>query len=77
MTAEQANLCERLKRLGFSRGNQMTLYGQHFQVCGEPLILADNVVMFDAINQKSGESCRVRIPVTILHMASAGVRVAA
>jgi hypothetical protein len=77
MTAEQVNLCERLKRLGFSHGNHMNLYGQHFEVRGEPLVIADNVVLFDAINRKSGESCRVRIPVTILHMANAEVRVAA
>jgi hypothetical protein len=77
MTAKQADMCERLKLLGFTEGNQMKLYGHDFEVRGEPLIMADNVVLFDAIDTKSGESRRVRIPVTILNMANASGRPAA
>ena len=37
---------------------------------GDPIVLSDTVVFFDAVEQKSGEHRRVRIPLTIVHMAS-------
>lgn len=72
MTAKQTHLCERLKLLGFTQGEQVRPYG--FELRGDPLVMADNVVLIDAIDRKSGESRRVRIPLTILNMASADTR---
>jgi hypothetical protein len=77
MTAKQTHLCERLKLLGFTQGEQVRLYGLHFELRGDPLVMADNLVLIDAIDRKSGESRRVRIPLTILNMASADLRTAA
>jgi hypothetical protein len=77
MTPKQTNLCERLKLLGYTQGEQVRLYGLQFELRGDPLIMADNLVLIDAIDRKSGESRRVRIPLTILNMASADARRAA
>lgn len=77
MTEKQTYLCERLKLLGFTRGEQVRLYGLQFELRGDPLVMADNLVLIDAIDRKSGESRRVRIPLTILNMASADLRTAA
>ncbi|MGA2857116.1 MAG: hypothetical protein ABSE40_09610 [Candidatus Sulfotelmatobacter sp.] len=70
MTATQVRLCERLKRLGFSRANQIKLYGAQFELVGDPLVMGDNVVFVDAIEQKSRQLRRVRIPLNIVRMAT-------
>lgn len=69
MIATQIHLCERLKQLGFSRQNQIRLYGSEFELMGDPLVISDDVVLVDAVERKSGESCRVRIPLNIVRMA--------
>jgi len=71
MTEKQDNLSARLKRLGFTKGNQMKLYGEVFELVSEPILMADNVVLVDATEKKSGLSRRVRIPLPIVNMASA------
>jgi hypothetical protein len=71
MTEKQDNLSARLKRLGFTKGNQMKLYGEVFELVSEPILMADNVVLVDATEKKSGMSRRVRIPLPIVNMASA------
>jgi len=53
------------------------LYGLQFELRGDPLVMADNLVLIDAIDRKSGESRRVPIPLTILNMARADARPAA
>ena len=70
MTAPQIHMCDRLKRLGFTRENQIKLYGTQFRLVGDPLIMSDNVVFVDAVEQKSGELRRVRIPLMIVKMAT-------
>jgi len=70
MTATQVHLCERLKQLGFSRESQIRLYGSQFELVGDPLVISDGVVFVDAVERKSGESCRVRIPLNIVKMAT-------
>jgi hypothetical protein len=70
MTATQIDLCERLKQLGFSRERQIRLYGSQFELVGDPLVVSDDVVFVDAVERKSGESCRVRIPLNIVKMAT-------
>ena len=71
MTENQVKVSTRLKRLGFTKGNQMKLYGEVFDVVGEPILLADEVVLLDATERKSGQLRRVRIPLPIVKMASA------
>jgi len=70
MTATQINLCERLKQLGFSRESQIRLYGSQFELVGDPLVISDDVVFVDAVERKTGESCRLRSPLNIVKMAT-------
>ena len=73
MTDKQVNLCQRLQRLGFTAGTQMKLYGEIFDFLSEPIVLTDDVVLVDAKEKKSGQTRRVRVPLPIIHMASATV----
>jgi hypothetical protein len=70
MTTVQIHLCDRLKQLGFSRNNHIRLYGSQFELVGDPLVISDDVVFVDALERKSGQSCRVRIPLNIVRMAT-------
>jgi hypothetical protein len=70
MTDRQISLCARLKGLGFTKGNQIKLYGEVFQLLGEPIVISDNLVLLDATEKKSGLSRRVRIPLPIVNMAN-------
>ena len=49
----------------------MKLYGQEFELLGEPIVMGDNLVFVDAIEKKSGQLRRVRIPFPIVKMANA------
>lgn len=71
MTEKQVKVSARLKRLGFTKGNQLKLYGEVFDVVGEPILMADEVVLLDATERKSGQLRRVRLPLPIVKMASA------
>jgi hypothetical protein len=70
MTTIQIHLCERLKQLGFSRNNQIKLYGSQFELVGDPLVVSENVVFVEARERKSGQSFRVRIPLNIVRIAT-------
>ncbi len=48
----------------------MKLYGEVFEFVGEPIVVADDVVLVDATEKKSGQQRRVRIPLPIVNMAS-------
>ena len=69
MTSQPRTLSVRLRGLGFAQGNQMKLYGQSYQVDGEPMVVTDDLVLVDAIEMKSGERKRIRIPLPVLKMA--------
>jgi len=71
MTDKQLRLCERLKRMGFTREQQMRLYGEQFELVSDPLVVADQVVFVDAIEKRSGQFRRIRIPLTIVNIAIA------
>ena len=70
MTAKQLSFCTRLKQVGFTQGNQMKLYGQEFELVGEPVVMGDNLVFVDAIEKKSGQLRRVLILLTTVNMAN-------
>ena len=71
MTEEQhKNLCERLKRLGYGRNGQIRLYGSDYDLTSDPIVVADRVVLVEAIERRSGQSSRIRLPLTVLIMAS-------
>jgi hypothetical protein len=63
-------LCERLKRLGFSKENQMRLYGQEFELRSDPIFMSEDLVFVDAIEKRSGQFKRVRVPSMIIKMVS-------
>lgn len=66
----QRDLCESLKRLGYGRSGQIRLYGEDYELTGDPIVVDDRVVLVDAIEQRSGRSTRIRLPLTILIIAS-------
>jgi hypothetical protein len=37
---------------------------------GDPLVVSDDVVFVDAVERKSREACRVRIPLNIVKVAT-------
>jgi hypothetical protein len=41
-----------------------------FELVGDPLVISDDVVFAGALEWKSGQSCRVRIPLNIVRMAT-------
>jgi hypothetical protein len=76
MTEKHLTLCARLKRLGFTQGNQMRLYGEVFEFLSEPIVMTDNAIFLDATVKKTGQTRRVRVPLPIVNMASAESRAA-
>ena len=62
-------LCERIKRLGYAQNNQVRLYGEVFDLVSDPVSVGENLVFVDALERKSGQLRRVRIPPTIVQMA--------
>lgn len=70
MTSNHSRLCERLKRLGFAQENRMRLYGEEFELLSDPFIVGNDLVFVDAIERKSRQQRRVRIPLPIVHMAN-------
>lgn len=71
MTEKHFNLYTRLKLLGFTKGNQMKLYGEVFEFLSEPIVMTDDVVLLDATERKTGQLRRVRIPLPIVNLANA------
>jgi hypothetical protein len=63
------HLSQKLQSLGFARGNQVRLYGRRFEIVSEPIIIAHNLVVMDAIDSASGKFERVRIPLQVLKTA--------
>jgi hypothetical protein len=61
-------LCETIKRLGYAQNNQVTLYGEVFDLVSDPVTIGDNVVFVEGLDRK-GRVRRVRIPRTIVQMA--------
>jgi hypothetical protein len=60
----------RLKRLGYTPGSQMKLYGAVYEVLSDPVAVAENAVFLDAAEIKTGQHRRVRLPLPVVAMAS-------
>jgi hypothetical protein len=71
MSAGHAILCAKLKQLGFTQENQMRLYGEEFKFLSDPIVMADGTVFVDAIEKRSRQTRRIRIPLPIVNMAGA------
>lgn len=76
MTSQQVAVCERLKRLGYSRGNRVRIYGEEFDLISDPISVQDQLVFVDGVEHKSGGHRRIRIPLPILRMVSRETRAA-
>lgn len=76
MRNRHANLSERLKRLGFSKEKQLKLYGKEFDLVSDPIVMGDELVFVDAIEKKSRQQRRIRVPLPIVHMANRELRAA-
>lgn len=72
MIVEEVTLSERIRRLGYAKGTKVKLYGQTFDLLSDPIDAGGNLVFVDALEQKSGRRRRVRIPLSIVHMARQG-----
>ncbi len=70
MSARHAILCAKLKQLGFIQENQMRLYGEEFQFLSDPIVMPDGSVFVDAIEKRSHQTRRVRVPLPIVNMAN-------
>ncbi len=76
MTKQQTAICERLKRLGYSQGNRVRIYGQEFELISDPITVQDQLVFVDGVERKSGDVRRIRIPLPIVRMIHQDLRVA-
>jgi hypothetical protein len=76
MAQTTPSLCERLKRLGFTKKSQMRLYGEEFELLSDPILMGDDLVFVDAIEKHSRRFRRVRVPLPIVRMVSADRRAA-
>ena len=56
--------------MGFAQENRMRLYGEEFELLSDPFIVGNDLVFVDAIEKKSRQQRRVRIPLPIVHMAN-------
>jgi len=45
-------LCESLKRLGYARNNQVTLYGEVFALVSDPIRIGDDCVLLDVLEAR-------------------------
>jgi hypothetical protein len=72
MSAGHAILCSKLKQLGFTQENQMRLYGEEFKFLSDPIVMGDGTVFVDAIEKRSHQARRIRIPLPIVNLAKAG-----
>lgn len=46
------SLCERPKRLGFAKENQMRSYGQEFELRSDPIFVSEDLVFVDAVEKE-------------------------
>lgn len=69
MTEKHIHLCQRLQKLGFTKGAQMKLYGQIFDFTADPMVVTDDIVVIDAQEKSTGEVRRVTIPLPVVHTA--------
>ena len=72
----QVTICERLKRMGYSKDQQIRMYGEEFDLVSDPITISEHLVVIDAIERGSKTLRRVRIPLTILNMVRHELRVA-
>lgn len=76
MPSQQIAMCERLKRMGYSKGHRIRLYGLEFDLTSDPFAVRENLVFLDGVERKSGATRRVRVPLSVLQVISGETRAA-
>lgn len=62
-----AELCERLKVLGYAKRNRIRMYGEELELTSNP-VPYENGYAIEAVSRSSGKAKRVRIPLSVLQM---------
>jgi hypothetical protein len=68
MTSLEVVACEKLKKIGYSKGKRIRIYGQEFDLISDPVTVHEQVMFVDGIERRSGETRRIRIPLPIVRM---------
>jgi hypothetical protein len=68
MVDQQIAVCERLKRMGYTKDHQIRMYGEDFELISDPITISDKLFVVDAIERKSRSLRRVCIPLPIINM---------
>jgi hypothetical protein len=68
MTSHEVAVREKLKRIGYAKGNRVRIYGQEFNLVSDPVPMQGNVIFVDGVEVRSGETMRIRIPLPIVRM---------
>ena len=76
MTSQEVVVREKLKRIGYSKGNRVRIYGQEFDLISDPVPMQENVIFVDGVELRSGETRRIRIPLPIVRMVCQDSRAA-
>ena len=63
---EQLVICEKLRKLGYSRARHMRLYGEEFYLISDPIPDGDGFAV-KGIARRSGKSRYIRIPLSTVH----------
>jgi hypothetical protein len=73
---QQLTMCERLKRMGYAKDQQIRIYGEEFELVSDPITISEQLVVIDAIERESRSVRRIRIPLTIVNMLRQELRAA-
>lgn len=65
-----AEICERLKHLGFSRSNHVKLYGEQLQLVSDPFPYESGIAVKVVQNEDKAPRT-IKLPLPILKMAMA------
>jgi hypothetical protein len=76
MMEQQIAVCERLKRMGYTKDRQIRMYGEEFELISDPITISDRLFVVDAIERKSRSLRRVCIPLPIINMLRRETRAA-
>lgn len=67
--SRDAELCERLKVLGYAHRNRIRIYGEEFDLTSNPM-RDGNGYSVEAISRKSGQARKLPIPLSVLQMVT-------
>ena len=68
-TFQKSHLCDVIKRLGYGKGRQVSLYGMRFVLVSDQFSIGTDLVFVDAEELESGQRARVRLPTDVVRRA--------